>query len=1502
MPYDENGNFIRTDRWEDDKNAGINIITSHHDREDDNFANGLTQCVTRDGRGKFNTNVNFNNHKGIKVLDGQYLDDAVNVKQLLTGNNFFIDLSTQANKIEINTGLAELAELKNGQRFVIRCNNTNTSGNVTLKVNSISLEEIGSNIPVVLLDGLDLAPNAITAGSMREFLYYDKKFYIFSPLPANTLPLLSWFMTDACFDTTILQYLGYALQGSVCDGTIYTDAYDKLVKESENTESAVEKFEFWNTDNTEKLFYEITYKINPITRRRFYTKEEYEKMVEAVEGCMGYVLDTYKKTFTLPKSNIFARPNIYGSGANSFNRDQIINMKGQVNGISDHVINSARESSGVLSYTTSTTGGLNVERDPGTSGAVAIAFEAAAMTNTGKRVQPRHFTQFVYYIVGNTIINEGKIDLVNIAKVAEEAADFAAAAELAAQEAKNYTIQESKTSNYIREFADKIFIDYTAVVPRLIADIGLSIYAANGRSDNGDAVNTKYITTSQLFYSLAGLNFPTPQILCLNIDNPIMPYIENYSYYNHNENFNDADLPASAPFALWYLNSKNKTYKYSQDLSHLESPTSFDFSQIAFYDFTVTEQSGDIIFLRQTENFIIAFCQNIYLPDQAIKPVSDIFIADKNNPMKWYKNHIVYEQPITEGQTVKLVRYNKKTRQFYLVTSGGVIVKFFADGNEYEKTKNVFQSADPIICLEVYDNHVYCASDTKIFYSSDYGEVFSSFHVLQDGLTLKSSTLYYKPKELQNPTEYGIIFLLNQSYVLYSYSLGGEIKTYPTRLPVAAVVCGTNILYEGSQEADKTNLFYTELTPSFTLEGQAGVYAQNKSVELELDDVRRIGFAFGDNQITAYNFDLLKPISRSFYVSTNSIKDLLIVGTKLFALMENNTLERFIITPFQQVKTVPIATMQNTEQGKLINLNTQNNLFLLNAEQIKERLDGFIRDILYLKNRTDNALLPSNPPVYQNKWLFGADTEKNQIWVSLQDLENVFNDVLKKQDYTRIISLSEDKQTIYLKQGAQLEIADGRTDDGTLKQYSVKIFEDAQLNLSSYPDGKYLLFYIASEGFWQMYIIEYEEFEILNTHPDLTWNDTKGPQNYKDIKGRPINSLYFSKQANAYYYKNYTGGGLESEVKFEQQSLTTYGGIAADAKGTFLLSISNNIDNPLGIAKIINPDGTTAVLQADGTIGNFNVNSIVYGNGVWLCGGYGPEWYAPILRCAGNPRQPQNWSQVSTRGTVSGWDNITTLKFIDGIFFAAVNNASGIKKSIDNGQTFQNTSGLTDTDINIKDIIKTEIGLIAFDNKANDSTGKIYISTDTGASWAVKTNYISLGMDIVHTAIKHNGKWLIFGESNGARVCKQTTNWTNYYDYELAGGIIVRAAIKYGNKNFLFGGIYEYNPSLSAAINSDSWEEVQFNVNGHGTIAISTETDFVLVTSENEVSQFDTKFVKAPIIPIAKIEIENNSVNSSNIVSIEKPKNYPEFLDYVEKNRLIQRIESLEEKIKALPL
>ena len=84
MPFDSQGNFTRLHSWEQDRIDDIDIVTDHHDAEDDNFADGFNQCFLRSGVVPMKGNLNAGGFKVTRVKEATDDTDAVNLSQVET--------------------------------------------------------------------------------------------------------------------------------------------------------------------------------------------------------------------------------------------------------------------------------------------------------------------------------------------------------------------------------------------------------------------------------------------------------------------------------------------------------------------------------------------------------------------------------------------------------------------------------------------------------------------------------------------------------------------------------------------------------------------------------------------------------------------------------------------------------------------------------------------------------------------------------------------------------------------------------------------------------------------------------------------------------------------------------------------------------------------------------------------------------------------------------------------------------------------------------------------------------------------------------------------------------------------------------------------------------------------------------------------------------------------------------------------------------------------------
>ena len=102
MPFDSEGNFRRLHNWEDDRVNDIDIVSDRHDEEDDNFAEGLSQCFLKNGLSKMTGNFDAGFFKIFNLANAQSNLDAVNKSQLDAQNTSLTNsINALANRFQV---------------------------------------------------------------------------------------------------------------------------------------------------------------------------------------------------------------------------------------------------------------------------------------------------------------------------------------------------------------------------------------------------------------------------------------------------------------------------------------------------------------------------------------------------------------------------------------------------------------------------------------------------------------------------------------------------------------------------------------------------------------------------------------------------------------------------------------------------------------------------------------------------------------------------------------------------------------------------------------------------------------------------------------------------------------------------------------------------------------------------------------------------------------------------------------------------------------------------------------------------------------------------------------------------------------------------------------------------------------------------------------------------------------------------------------------------------
>lgn len=144
MPFDGNGVFVRLRRWVNDAANNIRIRADYHDSEDDNFALGLSQCITKDGQTTVTANLPMAGFKHTNVGAATTSTQYARADQVQNGSiNWGVSGGT-ADAITVAYSIP-LLSLIDGQICYFRATGANTVTNPTFSPDGLTARTIVKN-------------------------------------------------------------------------------------------------------------------------------------------------------------------------------------------------------------------------------------------------------------------------------------------------------------------------------------------------------------------------------------------------------------------------------------------------------------------------------------------------------------------------------------------------------------------------------------------------------------------------------------------------------------------------------------------------------------------------------------------------------------------------------------------------------------------------------------------------------------------------------------------------------------------------------------------------------------------------------------------------------------------------------------------------------------------------------------------------------------------------------------------------------------------------------------------------------------------------------------------------------------------------------------------------------------------------------------------------------------------------------------------------------------
>ena len=164
MAFNGSGTFNRIYNWTTDAGNGINIEASRMDGEDNGFATGLSNCITKDGQTTITANIPFNSKKITGLANGSARTDSIALGQVQ--DNTYGTLGTLGGSADTYTASPSpaITAYATGSEFNLKVNATNT-GASTLNVSAVGAKNIKK------YDGAGSKVD-LEAGDLQQDQYY----------------------------------------------------------------------------------------------------------------------------------------------------------------------------------------------------------------------------------------------------------------------------------------------------------------------------------------------------------------------------------------------------------------------------------------------------------------------------------------------------------------------------------------------------------------------------------------------------------------------------------------------------------------------------------------------------------------------------------------------------------------------------------------------------------------------------------------------------------------------------------------------------------------------------------------------------------------------------------------------------------------------------------------------------------------------------------------------------------------------------------------------------------------------------------------------------------------------------------------------------------------------------------------------------------------------------------------------------------------------------------
>lgn len=166
-----NGTFTGSSVWTSDAGAGVGIVTNRHDTHDQDIANGLSNCITKDGQTTVTANIPMSSFKHTGLANGSTRTDSTALGQIQDQAVTWGGTSGGSANAQTITLSPAITGYVSGMTVRFKAGFTNT-GSATLNVNSVGA------VTITKLDGRALSTGEIIANQIIEVTYDGTNFLL----------------------------------------------------------------------------------------------------------------------------------------------------------------------------------------------------------------------------------------------------------------------------------------------------------------------------------------------------------------------------------------------------------------------------------------------------------------------------------------------------------------------------------------------------------------------------------------------------------------------------------------------------------------------------------------------------------------------------------------------------------------------------------------------------------------------------------------------------------------------------------------------------------------------------------------------------------------------------------------------------------------------------------------------------------------------------------------------------------------------------------------------------------------------------------------------------------------------------------------------------------------------------------------------------------------------------------------------------------------------------